>query len=263
MLLESTFRIIAERPVAAVPFLVAVWLTYRVLAPRRAALKRVGLYTAVVLGVPLFVALFVAEFWAHPLANRGAELLISAETEAFRLAFRLLDALVAAWLGVALLAIDAVATVLGETAADAVPAVSGLSFLAAVFVLEFAAGAVLIYALYRSTRPDGSWWRPWFTGVGVVLFCSGWLATLVRLDAWQVSQATLTSGFVVGMVGLSLGVTTMVLAVRPNFGGESLSEHLRGTDLPTALWGVGDDSEAGSSNDSSASESNPDVSRER
>ncbi|WP_114575504.1 hypothetical protein [Saliphagus sp. LR7] len=239
MLLESTFRILAQRPVAVIPFLVALWVTYRVFGSCRDALRRWAVRGALLLGVPLFVALFLAEFAANPLFDRGADLLIRAESAVLGLAVRLLDALLAAWLRVALLGIDATAAAFGETAADAVPALSGLAFPVAVFALEFAAGALLIYVLHRSTRPDGSWWRPWFTGVGAVLFCSGWLATLVRADAWRVGEATVAGGFVAGMVGLSLGVTTMILAVRPNFEGDSLGAHLRGTDLRAALWGTG------------------------
>lgn len=238
MLLESTFGIVARRPVAVVPLLVALWVTYRVLAPRRGALRRWALRGTLLLGAPLFAVLFLAEFAANPLADRAADLLIHAESEVLRLATRFLDALVAAWLRVALLGIDAAAATFGETAADAVPALSGLAFPVAVFALEFAAGALLISVLYRSTRPDGSWWRPWFTGVGAVLFCSGWLATLVRADAWRVGEATVAGGFIAGMVGLALGVTTMILAVRPNFEGDSLGDHLRGTDLRAALWGT-------------------------
>lgn len=239
MLLESTFRIVAQRPAAVVPLLVALWATYCVLAPRRGALRRWTVRAGLLLGIPLFSVLFLAEFAANPLFDRAADLVIHAESEVLRLATRLLDSLLAAWLRVALLGIDAVAAAFGETAADAVPALSGLAFPVAVFCLEFAAGALLIYVLYRSTRPDGSWWRPWFTGVGAVLFCSGWLATLVRADAWRVGEATVAGGFVAGMVGLALGVTTMILAVRPNFEGDSLGARLRATDLRAALWGTG------------------------
>lgn len=239
MLLESTLRIVARRPAAAVPFLVALVVAYRLLVARRGALKRWAVRSALLLGVPLFAVLFLAEFSANPLPDRAADLLIHAETEALRLALALLDALFATWLRVALLAMDAAATAVEGTASDALPALSGLSFPVAVFCLEFAAGALLIYVLYRSTRPDGSWWRPWFTGIGAVLFCSGWLATLLRADAWRASEATLTGGFVAGTVGLAVGVMTMILAVRPNFEGDSLGARLRRTDLREALWGTG------------------------
>lgn len=239
MLLESTFRIIAQRPAAAVPFLVALIVAYRFLAPRRGALKRWAVRSTLLLGIPLFAVLFLAEFAANPLFDRAADLLIRAETEALRLAIALLDALLAAWLRVALLAMDAAATAVEGTASDAMPALSGLSFPVAVFCLEFAAGVLLIYVLHRSTRPDGSWWRPWFTGIGAILFCSGWLATLVRADPWRAGEATLTGGFVAGTVGLAVGVTTMILAVRPNFEGDTLGAHLRRTDLREALWGTG------------------------
>lgn len=239
MLFDSTFGIVAERPAAAVPFLVALWTAYRVLAPRRSGLRRWAVRGALVLGIPLFGALFLAEFSTHRLAGRAADLVIHAESELLELALALIDALFAAWLRLSLLAMDAAGTAVGETAAGAVPALSGLSFPVAVFLVEFAAGAVLIFVLHRSTRPDGSWWRPWFTGCGAVLFCSGWLATLVRADAWQVGEATVAGGFVAGMVGLALGVTTMILAVRPNFEGDSLGTHLRRTNLRAALWGTG------------------------
>ncbi|WP_331232877.1 hypothetical protein [Natronorarus salvus] len=90
--------------------------------------------------------------------------------------------------------------------------------------------------LYEATRSGGSEWSSWLSAVGVILFVSGFTSTLFGSSVWGVGEEALVSGFVAGTVGLALGVTTMVLLVRPEFGGDSPVARLCET-AARSVWG--------------------------
>lgn len=62
---ESTFSILADRPVTVAPFLFVLWVTYRLLPSCWDRFVGVVKYTAIALAVPLFTATFLGEFTAH------------------------------------------------------------------------------------------------------------------------------------------------------------------------------------------------------
>lgn len=122
-----------------------------------------------------------------------------------------------------LLFLDGLIVVLQEVAGNAAPVVTNNEFLITVFTFEVVAGAVLITSLYRPVR--GAAINAWLTAGGVILFVSGIVATLVM--TWQVSEAVLISGFVAAMLSFGLGVSSVILIVRPNFDGESVLAELQ------------------------------------
>jgi hypothetical protein len=164
-------------------------------------------------------------------------MVIAVEAAAFRWGFRFLDALMAAWLLTFLLALAGVFFVLEETAASGAPVLTANEFLITVFIFEFVAGALLLYALYLTTQSAEPWWNSWLTGTGVILGVSGWLALLVRSGVAQVGDAALLSGFIVATLGLASGMMTMILLVRPDFDGDSIAVHLQETDVWQVVWG--------------------------
>ena len=149
----------------------------------------------------------------------------------------LLDAFVAAWLRLALLGLDAVVALLDGTLSNVAPALSANEFLLTVFVFEFVAGAALVTVLAEATRSEGSDWSSWLPAVGVILFVSWFTSTLFGSSVWGVGEGAVVSGVVAGIGGLALGVTTVILLVRPEFGGESPIARLDGTGAWRGLVG--------------------------
>lgn len=226
---ESTFQIVADNPVTIPPFLFAVWVGYRVLQANRAKALDATAGVAVVMIVPVFLLLFLAEFIGHSFFQETAESFIRFESLLIDLGFQFLDAVFAAWLRVVLLVLGGLWSVIQELVSSVVPVMESHEFLLTVFGFEFFAGAVLIYTLYLSSR--GSDVDFWLTGGGAVLLVSGLLAGLVQLNTEQASESVLVSGFVAAMLGVALGVTATISLVRPNFGGASMVSDLRESEL--------------------------------
>lgn len=218
---DATFGVLAERPAAVAPFVVLLWAVWRVLWPRRRRVARAVSYGVVTLAAPLFAVLFAAEYTGTATWQERAEWLIALESTLLSALLGLLDAFVAAWLRLALLGLDAVVALLDGTLANVAPALSANEFLLTVFVFEFIAGVALVTVLYEATRSGGSEWSSWLSAVGVILFVSGLTSTLFGSSVWGVDEGAVVSGFVAGIVGLALGVTTMILLARPEFGGEA------------------------------------------
>ena len=226
---ESTFQILAERPVAIAPLLFVLWIALGALWRGRSHVVTIVKWGALGLGIPLFVVLFLAEFTDRLTWHERADALIAFQADALSLLFRFVDAVVAAFLRVFLLFLGGIVTVFEEIASDAVPTVTANEFIITLFLFEFFAGALLVYVLYEATRSSGTWYGSWSAGLGLILFVSGWFSLLLRTGAWEASEATLLSGFVAATAGLALGVTTMLLFVRPDFEGESVRVRLRET----------------------------------
>lgn len=224
-MLESTFRVVADHPVTIPALAFAVWVGYRLVKAHRAKVLDAVVALAVVMVVPVFLLLFLAEFSGHPLFHDMTAALVRFESLLVDLGFRVIDAILAAWLQVVLLVLRGIWGVLQGVASSALPALERHEFLLTVFGFEFFAGAVLVYTLYRSSH--GSDVDFWLTGGGVVLLVAGLLAGLVQLETGRSGESAMVAAFVAAMLGVALGVTTMLLLVRPNFGGQSVVADLR------------------------------------
>lgn len=219
-MLNSTIKIVADHPVTIPPLLVTVWVVYQLLKRNITKVLNIVTGIAVILIVPVFLLSFLAEFTEHPFFHELSALLIKVESWFIELLFRFIDAVLAAELQVVLLVLGGTWDILQRMISSAVPVMETTEIFLTMFGFEFFAGAILIYTLYISSH--GSNLDFALKGIGVVLMISGLFATLIQLDTWQVSKSLVVWAFMAAMLGFTLGVTSMILLVRPNFGGKSM-----------------------------------------
>lgn len=212
---DSTGQLLAARPVAVPAFLAGLWLGYHIVRRYWPAITAVAPFVAGIALLPLFGSFFLAVFFDHPFLYSVADGIRAAETWLVELGFRLLDALFFAFLKVFLVVLDGLWGVTRDLAATFVPVLTPHEFLVTVFGFEYLAGGTLIYALYYTAQDSAE--QQWLSGIGIVLGVAGGFATIVKTDVWQLGRDTLLSGFVAGVMGLALGVVTVVLVVQPNF----------------------------------------------
>lgn len=224
-MLESTFAILSNRAVAIPALVFALVITYRYVETYREPVTFWSFLTGVTAIALVFVTQFLAEFVGHPFFQWLADAVIRAEAAVGFALVDFIDSAYAAFLRTYLLVLDAVWLVVRETLASAVPTLASHEFLMTVFAFEFLGGVVLVQSLYGTLRHDDL--NSWFKAVGLILTLTGMLATLVRLDGWNLGGPALANGFVAGMLGLALGVSSIILVVRPNFDGESVLSKFR------------------------------------
>ncbi|WP_435156684.1 hypothetical protein [Haladaptatus sp. DFWS20] len=240
-MLNSTFQIVADHPATILPLLFTVWFVYRLVKRNRTKVFHTAARVAVIMVVPVFALSFLAEFTANPFFDELSELLIQLEMSLIDLLFQFIDAVFAAELRVVLLILGGLWDSIQELLSSVVPVMEASEILLTLFGFEFFAGAILIYSLYISSR--GSNLDFSLKGIGIVLLVSGLFATLIQLDTWQVSRSLLVLAFIAAILGFTLGVATVILLVRPNFGGESVVSELQET---TEWSGEGDEVHRGS-----------------
>jgi hypothetical protein len=214
-MLDSTLAVLRDDPLAVPVFLAAVGYVLLALKQRRKQIARYAAPVAGLAGGVLFVALFLAELFGGALFYGLADAVISAEVTLGRWALAVIDAGFAAGLRVVLLVIAAVWTVVSETVAVALPAVTAQEFLVTVFGFEFLAGGAVVAALYWM-RTDTAMNR-WLLPTGVVLGAAGLLTLVAETGATALDTATFGAGLVAATTGLSLGFVLPILVVEPNF----------------------------------------------
>ena len=218
-MLDSTFQILADHPVALPAFLFGIWIASRFLQARRSQVTDLGKYiTAIAMG-PLFLVLFLAEFTDHRFWQNVADSVVQFESAAVTLVFSFVDAVFAAWLRVFLLVLSGLWAAVRETVSAAVPVLTAQEFLLTVFGFEFLAGVALVYALHQSSHTAVN---SWLTGIGVVMLISGVFTTLLSLDTWRVGESVLAAGLLAAMLGLASGVSSTIVIVGPDFSGQSV-----------------------------------------
>ncbi|WP_345411325.1 hypothetical protein [Haladaptatus pallidirubidus] len=228
-MLDSTTKIVADHPVTILPLLVTIWVTYRLLRRNRTKVISAVTGITVVMIVPAFLVSFLAEFTGAQIFFELSEFVIRLESSLADHLFRILDAVIAAELRVALLILDGSQNALQELVSPIAPMLETVGVLLTMFGFEFFAGVILIYTLYISSR--GSKIDFWLKGIGVVLAVSGLFVTLIQLETLQTSKPLLTSAFIAGMLGFTLGTSSVILLVRPNFGGKSVFSELHESKL--------------------------------
>lgn len=221
-MLESTFAILRDNPLAIPVFIGAVGYILAELQKRRERVIRYAVRVAGLAGGVLFAVLFLAQLFGGALFHRLADATITAEATLGRWAFAVIDAGFAAGLEAALLAITAIWTVVSETVAVALPVVTAQEFLATVFGFEFLAGGAVVAALYW-TRTDTTVNR-WLLPAGVVLGVSGLFKLVVEADGWTLDAATFGAGLIAATTGLMLGTMLPILVVEPNFDPERAAD---------------------------------------
>lgn len=221
-MLDSTFAILRDDPLAVPVFLAAVGYVLLALKQRRKQIARYAAPVAGLAGGVLFIVLFLAELFGGALFYGLADAVITAEATLGRWALAVIDAGFAAGLRVVLLAIAAVWTVVSETVAVALPAVTAREFLVTVFGFEFLAGGAVVAALYW-TRTDTAMNR-WLLPTGVVLGAAGLLTLVAEADGSALDAATFGAGLVAATTGLSLGLVLPILIVEPNFDPERAAD---------------------------------------
>lgn len=231
---DATAQILTEHAVTIPAFLFGLWIVSRFLLARRSTVDTLVRYVGGAAALPLFLALFLAEFTDYWLWQRIARTLVDVESAALAFLAALVDAAFAAWLRLFLLAVGGVWSALRDAVAPVASTVTESSFLALLFGFEFFAGAVLIYALYYSSRGDGV--NDWLKSAGVILLLSGVFSTLVRVETSTPSGSAFASGVLAATLGLTAGVSSSVLLLRPNFDPDREVSESRagGTDESTA-----------------------------
>lgn len=222
---ESTFQLLADRPVTLPAFLVALWISYRFLRRFSRPIGRLAFSLTTFTLVPLFLALFAAEYTGHPRWQWAADGITALAEAGARRLVAFVDALFAAWLRTFLVVLESLGAGATEFGTSAGPALSTFEFLAVVFGFGVFAGAALIYTLhYASRRSD---LNGWLIGTGVVFALTGLFASIVRLERWQVGESALVMGLVTTAVGLTVGVSVVITVARPDFGASSTSDRRR------------------------------------
>lgn len=223
---DSTAQLLAARPVAVPAFLASLWLGYRAMRRYWTFISAIALYVAGVALLPLFGAFFLAVFFDRPVLYTVADGIRAAEAWLVELGIRFLDALFFALLKVFIIVLTGLWAVTRDLAATFVPVLTPHEFLVTVFGFEYLAGGTLIYALYYTAQDSAE--QHWLSGVGIVLGVAGGFATIIKTGVWQLSRDTLLSGFIAGVLGLALGVATIILVVQPNFGRAPMFDALQG-----------------------------------
>lgn len=222
---DSTFHLLSEHPVTLPAFVFALWVAYRLVRRSWSVVTALAKAAAVLALVPLFGVLFLAQFADHWVWQRLADAVVSAVSSAAVLFVEFVDALFAAWLELVLVVSGGLWSAAQGSAASAAPALSSAGFLLAVFAFQFFAGAAMIYLVYRASHEGTA--NGWLLGAGAVLFVSGLFAALIGGQTWDLGRSVLASGLVAATLGLTLGVVSTIVLVRPDFGGESMLPELR------------------------------------
>ncbi|SIR65504.1 hypothetical protein SAMN05421858_3155 [Haladaptatus litoreus] len=229
-MLNSTRQIVAEHPVALLPLLFTAWVVYRLLRRNRTKVLFIVGGISTILVAPVFLFTFLAEFTGVSLFSKLSAFSIRVESLLIGFLFQFVDAVLAAELQLFVLLMSGLWDSLQGLATPVVPVIETVGLHLILFTFEFVAGVILIYTLYLSSH--GSELDSWLKGIGVVLAITGMFATFIQFDTWQARESLLASAFTAAMLGLTLGISSVILLVRPNFGGESVFSELRESDSP-------------------------------
>ncbi|WP_255171407.1 hypothetical protein [Natrononativus amylolyticus] len=221
---DSTFHLLSTHPVTIPAFAFALWVGYRGVRRSWFVVAVLAKLLAVLVLVPVFTSLFLAAFTDHWFWDRLADAVISAASSAVVLFIELVDALFAAWLELVLLVTDGVWSSARHSVDQSVPELSGAGFVLAVFGFQFIAGAALLLVARRAATEGNA--NGWLLSSGAVLFVSGLFAALIGFETWHLSQSVLAWGLVAATLGLTLGILSTIVLVRPDFGGESMLPEL-------------------------------------
>lgn len=102
---------------------------------------------------------------------------------------------------------------------SALASIGFLRFLAAALVVQFLAGAALIWLTAESTEARST--PAWIGGIGVVLFAAGVLWTLLGSDAFALTAGQMRTAIVTVLGAQAAGVLVAVLTIRPDFRGRA------------------------------------------
>ncbi len=224
-MLHSIRQIVATHPVTVLPLLFTAWIVFRLVRRNRTKVLVSTVGFSAILVVPVFLFSFLAEFTGVSLFSELSAFIVRVESLLIDFLLQFVDAALATELQLFVLLVSGSWDRLRGLATPVVSVVELVGLHLAMFAVEFVAGVVLIYTLYLSSR--GSKLDSWLKGVGVVLGITGLFATFIQLDTWQANESLLASAFTAAMLGFALGISSVLLLVRPNFEGESVFSEFR------------------------------------
>lgn len=238
---ESTIAILSETPFALIALLPVVLLTAKFLWKHWKPLGYLAGFFAIIGLLPVFVLFVAGEFTNSDLLRSFGSGLFDIELSIAVGLVRLYDAVVAAWLRLVVIVAESLLstgilqpetwTNLLETF---IPSVAGLGLGLTILALHFTGGVLLVYGIYRGQR---------LTPMNILMHIGGGALLLAGIFVGLMGQVGVGdpafSVLLVSVIGVQAGVTTVLIALKPDFsemerseGIESLNrflQELRGT----------------------------------
>ena len=225
----STFQILGDYPAAIPGLLIGALLIAAIVKRFQAILINLAQKAVLTALVPLFIVVSLAEFTDDQFWNRLATRLVELEAALLQLLIGVMDSVFAAGLRLYLTVVDGNGAGLTGPLDTTVPALTGGGFVISVFVFNVFAGTVLVAGLYSATRKEST--NSLLQAFGVVMLIAGLFSTVLWLDIWTLSRQVLVYGLVATTLGLGVGVTVMVLGMKPDFSGGITLSKLQDADL--------------------------------